>query len=79
MAMSGALMVLAVATATAQDAGPAYNLYVDGLACPFCAYGIEKQLSKIEGVEKIDIDIGAGAVTVTMARGAKLDAPTGRF
>ena len=31
-------------------AGTEYQLRVDGLACPFCAYGIEKKLKKTEGV-----------------------------
>ena len=30
-----------------------YSLQVNGLACPFCAYGVEKKLSSIEGVEDI--------------------------
>ena len=34
----------------AASAGSAtYSLEVDGLACPFCAYGIEKKLSAIDG------------------------------
>jgi copper chaperone CopZ len=49
-----------------------YRLQVDGLACPFCAYGIEKELTRIEGLESIDIDINAGTVTVTMAEGASM-------
>lgn len=49
-----------------------YSLQVDGLACPFCAYGIEKKLSAIDGVEKIDIDIKEGQVIVTMTDGASL-------
>ncbi len=49
-----------------------YSLQVDGLACPFCAYGIEKKLSAIDGVEKIDVDIKEGQVIVTMASGASL-------
>lgn len=49
-----------------------YQLRVDGLACPFCAYGIEKQLKRTDGVETIDIDIKTGVVTVTMAEGATL-------
>ncbi|MFQ5756349.1 MAG: heavy-metal-associated domain-containing protein [Acidiferrobacterales bacterium] len=49
-----------------------YSLQVDGLACPFCAYGIEKKLSAIDGVEKIDVDIKSGQVIVTMANGASL-------
>ena len=49
-----------------------YQLQVDGLACPFCAYGIEKELKRTDGVERIDIDINAGTVTVTMADGATM-------
>ena len=49
-----------------------YQLRVDGLACPFCAYGIEKQLNRTEGVKDIAVDINAGTVTVTMAEGASM-------
>ena len=43
---------------------PQYELQVDGLACPFCVYGIEKSLMKIEAVEKLDIDIRSGTIMV---------------
>ncbi len=49
-----------------------YQLRIDGLACPFCAYGIEKELNRTEGVAAIDIDINAGTVTVTMNQGASM-------
>jgi copper chaperone CopZ len=55
-----------------------YELTVDGLACPFCAYGIEKKLGAIEGVTGIDVDINKGVVRVTMAEGAKLPEPAAR-
>ena len=75
-----AVVVLAlwVASASAQMATQTYRLHVDGLACPFCAYGIEKQLSRIDGVETIDIDIGAGAITLTATDGETLDESTAR-
>ena len=57
-------------------AGPRYALRVDGLACPFCAYGIEKQLSQIEGVKSVTTDIGKGEVFVEMADGRVLDPTT---
>jgi len=41
-----------------------YTLWVDGLACPFCSYGIEKQLSKLPGVNSIKINIKSGTVTL---------------
>ncbi len=53
-------------------AGTEYQLRVDGLACPYCAYGIEKKLKKTEGVEKIDIDINNGVVRVNVAEGVTL-------
>ena len=49
-----------------------YTLRVDGLACPFCAYGIEKQLGKLPGVKKLKTNIKSGTVTVRTAKGKKL-------
>lgn len=49
-----------------------YQIGVNGLACPFCAYGIEKRLNVIDGVEKISVDIEAGEVIVSMAEGKRL-------
>ncbi len=61
-------------TATAAlAAGPQYRLRVDGLACPFCAYGIEKKLHEVKGVDKVDTDIASETVTVTMKDGQTLD------
>ena len=58
---------------SAAHAGPtAYALQVDGLACPFCAYGIEKKLSTIEGVKDIQVDIKKGRVVVITSDGATL-------
>lgn len=40
--------------ATGALAAPAvYQLHVDGLACPFCAYGIEKKLGEVKGVRAV--------------------------
>ena len=58
--------------AAAFAAGTEYQLRVDGLACPFCAYGIEKKLKKTEGVESIDIDVNRGLVIVNVAEGVTL-------
>jgi len=56
-------------------AGTEYRMRVDGLACPYCAYGIEKKLKAIDGVGKINVDLNAGLVVVDMAEGAKLTEP----
>lgn len=56
-------------------AGTQYALRVDGLACPYCAYGIEKKLKQIEGMEKIDVDLEKGLVTVNVREGVALTEP----
>lgn len=42
---------------------------VDGLACPFCAYGLEKKLKKLEGIKDIKIDVEEGLVTLDIENG----------
>ena len=61
------------APATAVEDKAVYAVQVDGLACPFCAYGIEKQLTRIDGVESVETDIKSGSVVITMKPGATLD------
>ncbi|WP_293048686.1 heavy-metal-associated domain-containing protein, partial [Pandoraea sp.] len=53
-----------------------YQLQVEGLACPFCAYGIEKKLHAIKGVEQVQTDIASGSVYLRMSAGAALDEAT---
>jgi copper chaperone CopZ len=72
------ILCLGVATAGAQEAKLVYKVFVDGLSCPFCTYGIEKKFSKVEGVEKIDIDLKTGTTLITMATGKTLDETTAR-
>ncbi len=50
-----------------------YAIGVDGLSCPFCAYGIEKQLGRIAGVETVSTEIESGTVVVTMKDGTTLE------
>lgn len=51
-----------------------YVIRVDGLACPYCAYGVEKKLKQIEGVEheSIDINLDQGIVRVSVREGVEL-------
>ncbi len=75
-----ALLMIAVGTtvAWAQSAKTVYTLQVDGLACPFCAYGVEKKLREVDGVETVETDIKTGTVTIDMRAGATLDEATAR-
>jgi len=40
------------------------SLRVDGLACPFCAYGLEKKIRRWDAVEKYHIELKTGLVHV---------------
>jgi mercuric ion binding protein len=46
---------------------------VDGMACPFCGYGIEKRLLKVEAVEKVMIDLVAGEAQVIAEPGRSIN------
>jgi len=37
--------------------------WVDGLACPFCAYGLEKKMKKLEGIKNLSVDLNNGFIT----------------
>lgn len=59
-------------SATLFAAGTQYNLRVDGLACPFCSYGIEKKLINTEGVGSVTFDLEKGLVIVKTKEGVTL-------
>lgn len=68
--ITGVIFLLTLSIAQADEA--VYALQVDGLGCPFCVYGIEKQLSAIDGVDKVVVDLNKGLVVVTMKQDASL-------
>jgi len=37
-----------------------FKIQVDGLGCPFCAYGLEKKFKEFKGIKNIKIDIETG-------------------
>lgn len=67
-----ASLLVLVMVQTAMAATVVYSIRVDGLACPYCAYGIEKKLNELEGIKFIDMDLEKGIVTVE-AYGVKLE------
>jgi len=50
----------------------AFTLRVDGLGCPFCAYGLEKKFKNVEGIKTIKIDIQTGTMTYTVPTAIKM-------
>ncbi|MFK5915710.1 MAG: heavy metal-associated domain-containing protein [Woeseiaceae bacterium] len=53
-------------------AGSNYSIRVDGLACPFCAYGIEKKFKAMDGISNIKVDLDNGIVSVDAKEGLEL-------
>ena len=72
-----AVTLMAGMSLPAQADVKSLTVKVDGLACPFCAYGLEKKLKKVEGVEQLNIDINIGEVVLNVASGTRLAAASG--
>lgn len=53
----------------AQTANEQERIYVKieikGMACPFCAFGMEKELKKVAGVENVEIELKAGLAYIS--------------
>ncbi|MBL4756039.1 MAG: heavy-metal-associated domain-containing protein [Flavobacteriales bacterium] len=44
------------------------KIQVDGLSCPFCAYGLEKKLKDISGSKDVSIELEAGEATLSVLK-----------
>ncbi len=66
------LGMAAVPQAQAQNKieNPDVTIAVDGLACPFCAYGLEKKLKKLDGVQALNVQMEEGQVQMKLKEGA---------
>ena len=53
--------------------GASITLRVDGMVCPFCAYGLEKRLGEIESIDAILIRISDGLVQIRVKEGRPLE------
>ncbi len=41
-------------------------LRVDGLACPFCAYGLEQKLKALDAIDRVDVKLNEGEVFLVL-------------
>ena len=53
--------------------GASVTLRVDGMSCPFCAYGLEKRLREIPAVDTLVIRVSDGLVQIRVKEGQELD------
>ncbi len=54
------ILLFGTLTVQAQKSMDAFEVQVDGLGCPFCAYGLEKKFKEFKGIKKVAIDIETG-------------------
>ncbi len=73
LAAAAALVIAAPATWAQEEAAAApenksrqIEVTVLGMSCPFCAYGLEKKLKKLDGVEDLEIVLQTGLATITL-------------
>ena len=45
-------------------AGASVRLKVDGMVCPFCAYGLEKRLKEIKSIDEVLIRVSDGLIQI---------------
>ncbi|MFB6272947.1 MAG: heavy-metal-associated domain-containing protein [Salinibacter sp.] len=47
---------------------PDATVYVDGLACPFCAYGLEKKLGTLDAIQQMEVQLEKGRVLLAFKK-----------
>ena len=49
------------------------SVQVDGLSCPFCAYGLQKKLRKVGNIAELKIQVDEGRAVLQPKEGTSLD------
>ena len=50
----------------------ALTVAVDGMACPFCAFGVEKRLKTVKGVAAVAVNMQAGTASLKAGEGESI-------
>lgn len=48
-------------------------LRVDGMSCPFCAFGLERKLGEITGIDTVVVVLSDGLVAIRHIEGVEID------
>jgi copper chaperone CopZ len=49
------------------------EIEVTGMTCPFCVYGTEKKLKKLDGVANVDVSLSKKKARIVMEEGKSAD------
>ncbi len=74
MTSKAVVLVLLLLAAPTQAEIRAAELRVHGLTCPFCAFGIEKKLREVPGVEDVQVFLDEGRIELRFADGNRAEA-----
>ncbi|MFV2007599.1 MAG: heavy-metal-associated domain-containing protein [Longimicrobiales bacterium] len=59
--------------AQAQNDGPRQvEVTILGMSCPFCAYGVEQKLKKLDGVTELEVVLETGLATLRLEEDADI-------
>ncbi len=65
--------VLAQQEAAAPEQEPRQiEVTILGMSCPFCAYGVQQKLQRLEGVEDLKVELSTGLATLTLEDGVDI-------
>ena len=65
--------VLAQQEAAAPEQEPRQiEVTILGMSCPFCAYGVQQKLQRLEGVEDLEVELSTGLATLTLTEEADI-------
>ena len=67
--MTLAVMAMFLFTAPSWAQMKELTVEVDGLICPFCSYGLEKRLSKIDEIDSVSVDLARGLAAIAVMPG----------
>jgi copper chaperone CopZ len=73
IALLGLVLILfSGAQLSAKEATQKIIIKVAGLYCPFCSYGLEKQVKKLDGFKSVQINLKEGTAEIEFTPDAKI-------
>ena len=67
-----ALVLFSGVNISAKDKTQKIRIKVEGLYCPFCSYGLEKQVKKLQGFKSVQINLKEGTAELEFMPGIKV-------
>ncbi len=52
---------------------PSVSMVIKGMSCPFCAFGLEKKLKKVDGVKSVKIKLTTGKTVLSAKNGKSIN------